>query len=278
MLAVVIIAAVVGPPALGLGAQVAGVAAPVPIPGMPAVGDCLLEPPEAAGSALTSFGIAIAAAPTGTCPRADDDDQAFGEIVSVAPTMARPDGSDALDPQACRQPVRDYLGWTAGPWDPVMVDTVVLVGPDRVQYAGGQRWWACAVTTGSHGYRGSVRDGYGRAADLFGQCQDLRLGERSHVACHDPHTAEVFGSAVVGADGLADLTDTCTTLVRQRTGMSDPTAGGTLAVRAGPFDPNTVPPDVSAGGQSMTCSLRVVGDGLLVASLVGIGDRPLPWS
>ena len=42
--------------------------------------------------------------------------------------------------------------------------------------------------------------------------------------------------------------------------------------------PGLVPPDVSAGGLSMTCAVRAIGDGLLDASLVGVGDRPLPWA
>ncbi|HEY7811788.1 MAG TPA: septum formation family protein [Nakamurella sp.] len=283
MLAIVIIIAVVGPAALGFGPQTAGVAVRAPIPGPPVAGDCVTSPYLGAGSAL-SVGIAVGVAPYAACPAPGDSRRDFGEIVSVTPDVrAFPTISarqqSPPDPDACRAPVLDYLGWAAEPWDPVFTDLVSLVGPDTVQYASGQRWIACALITGRDGYPGSVRDGaFGRAADLYGRCESTRSALRPRVGCDDPHDAEVFGVALVGVDGLSDLADSCTRLVVQRTGLADPTAGGLLQVRAVPFDPNTVPPDVSASKQSMVCEIRVTGDGLLDASLVGVGDRPLPWA
>lgn len=279
VLAAVIIAAVVGPPALGFGPRVVGSAVRAPIPGPPAVGDCLTSPPTPAGSGLTT-GIAIGAAPVASCA---GEGPHFGEIVSVTDgSRGRPTGVGVRpavpDPNACRSPVRDYLGWTADPWDPVQLSAVTLLGPDTAQIGDGQRWLACALVTGAHGYPGSVRDGFGRAADLYGRCQDTRAGIRSRVPCHDPHDVEVFGQAVVGADDQAGLDPSCAALVTARTGLADPTAGGQLLVRAGPDDPNTVPPDVSASGQAMTCDVQVAGERLLVAGLAGVGERPLPWS
>ncbi|WP_395728510.1 septum formation family protein [Nakamurella sp.] len=277
VLAVVIIAAVVGPPALGFGPGVAGSAVRVPIAGPPAPGDCLTSPPTPAGSPIDGR-IAIAAARTGTCA----DGMHAGEIVSVddGPTTV-PTGVTVRppvpDPNACGVPVRQYLGWTAQPWNPVLLDAVILLGPDAGQVADGQRWIACALSTGADRYAGSVRDGFGPAADRYGHCQDSRVGARSRVSCADPHDVEVFGTAVIGADDQAGLDASCTELITAGSGMADPTAGGRLAVRVAPDDPNTVPPDVSAGGQVMTCALRVVGDSQLVASVVGVGDRPLPW-
>jgi hypothetical protein len=248
-----------------------------PIAGPPAPGDCLTSPPKPAGSPIDGR-LAIAAAPTGPCA----DGVHFGEIVSVGngPTTV-PTGVAVNPPlpdaNACVPLLRQYLGWTALPWNPVLLDAVTLLGPDAGQIADGQRWIACALSTGSDGYPDSVRDGFGRAADLYGHCQDSRLGARSRVSCADPHDVEVFATAIIGADDQAGLDASCTELITARSGMTDPTADGRLVVRVAPYDPNTVPPDVSAGGQAMICSVRVVGDGLLVASLVGVGDRPLPW-
>lgn len=293
MLALVIVAAVIGPPALGLGPRVSGTAARKPVPGPPTIGDCLTEP-LAEGSVPASVAIPVPAVRYGPC---GDGTAAggtgggrrlnYGEILSVTDgvdtfTSSRqsvPAGVlGAYSTDSCQQPLRDYLAWSADPWAPVLGDSTALVGPDVAQHLLGQRWIACVVTAGSHGYPGSVRDGPGRAADLYGQCEDTREALGPRVPCDDPHDTEVFGVALVDADGLSGLADSCLTLVTARTGMTDPAAGGRLVVRAGPFDPNTVPPDVSAGGQSMTCAVRVVGDGLLDASLVGVGDRPLPWA
>lgn len=277
VLAVVIIAAVAAPPALGFGPRVAGSAERVPIAGPPAPGDCLTSRPTPAGSPIDGR-IAIAAARTGACSAGSH----VGEIVSVTDRSATdPAGvvvdSPVPDPNTCVPAVRAYLGWTAQPWEPVLLDALFLLGPDADQVADGQRWLACALGSGSDGYRGSVRDGFGAAADLYGRCRDTRQGARSRVSCSDPHDVELFGTAVVGADDQAGLDVSCTTLVTARSEMADPTAGGRLAVQVAPYDPNTVPPDVSAGGQTMTCGLRVVGESLLVGSLVGVGTRPLPW-
>ncbi len=281
MLAAVIIAAVVGPAVLGFGPRVAGMAERTPIPGPPVVGDCLLAPPVAAGSALTSLGIAIAAAPYAACPAPGDSGRAFGEIVSVTPDVREfpttgVSRQPVPDPEACDGALRDYLDWPAGPWEPVILDPLTMVGPDAGQYAVGQRWIACALTGWGQGYTGSVRDGFGRAADRYGQCEGSTAS--SQIPCSEPHTTEVFGVAMVDAGGRSDLADSCATLVAARTGMADPTAGGQLVVRAGSFDPRVAPSDDGAGRQATTCAVRVAGGRMLDASLAGIGDRPLPWS
>lgn len=279
VLAVALIAAALVPAVLGPGRRIDGVAAPAPIAPPPAVGDCLTAPPEAAGSPLTARGLAIAAAPSAACSSA----WGYGEIVSVTadardfPTTGTSPQAPP-DPDACRGAVRDYLGWTVEPWIPVVTDTVVLIGPDPVQAAAGQRWIACVLAPDVRGYPGSLRDRVpGPAADRSGWCKDSRSPAGWRVGCADPHDVEVFGSALIGIDELSGLTDSCARLVAERTGSSDPTAGGVLQVRAGPDDPNTVPPDVSASRQSVICTLRVTGDGMLTASLVGRGDGPLPW-
>ncbi len=279
VLAVALIAAALVPAVLGPGRRIEGVAVPAPIPPPPAVGDCLTGRPVPAGSPLTARGLAVAAAPTGACSTT----WGYGEIVSVTadgrtfPTIGDQPQAPP-DPDSCRPAVRAYLGWDVTPWTPVVADDVVLVGPDAVQIAAGQQWIACALTPDERGYPGSVRDRTpGPAADRSGWCKDSRSPAGWRVGCDEPHDVEVFGVALISIDELAGLTDSCARLVAERTGASDPTASGLLQVRAGPDDPNTVPPDVSASRQSVICTLRVTGDGLLTASLVGRGDGPLPW-
>lgn len=270
------------------GQRVSGTAGRAPIPGQPQVGDCLTAPYVGAGAAVPVAGITLGAAPYDRCPGAADGRRVFGEVVLVAadltsfPTVFPAVGggrSPPPDPSACAGALRAYLGWTATSWDPVFDDTLVLLGPGAAQYADGQRWIACAVITGDRGYPVPVRAGaFGRAADLYQQCADSRLGPRSRVRCDDPHDVEVFGTAVIGPDGQGDLADTCARLITARTGLADPTAGGLFEVRAGPDDPNTVPPDVSASGQEVICAIRVTAGRPLAASLVGVAGRPLPWN
>lgn len=259
-----------------LGRRIAGSAGRPPVPAPPAVGDCLTAPPTPAGSPIDGR-IAVAAAPADGC----SDGVRFGEIVSVDNRPATVPAGVAVslpvpDPNACGSPLRSYLGWTSQPWNPVALDAVILLGPDAEQVAVGQTWIACAITTGRDGYRGSVRDGFGPAADRYGRCQPTLRFDPAPTPCDRPHAVEMLGTAVVGFDDLAGLDASCADLVRQRTGLTDPTAGGRLAVRVAPVDPNTVPPDVSAGGQAMTCGVQVDGGGMLTAALTGIGDRPLP--
>ena len=290
VLAVGLIVAVAVPAALGFGRQVAGAAVRAPIPGAPVPGDCLHAPLVRNGSPMSFVEFSIGTAPVGPCAPGDNPDvtdgtQNYGEIVSVTPGVLAPRANIAgrlgsAGPGLCGQGAADYLGWTAHPWTPVLVDAVSLVGPDTEQYLGGQRWLACAVVTGDHGYRGSVRDGRaGAVADLYGRCDDTRSSPVLRVWCFQPHDTEVFGSAVV-ENGAADLTTSCLGLVTQRTGMSDPTDGGLLRVSAAAVKPPGWPTIVAQPGelQAIACAVTVTGGRLLTASLVGAGGGPLPWA
>lgn len=257
------------------GRRIAGTPGRPPIPAPPAVGDCLTEPPDFAASPLM-LSVVLATAPVATCT--DGPRSSFGEVVMVTGASTPPEALDAFGYDDCVAPMQEYLGWPPSRWWPAGAAALVLLGPDAEQVAVGQSWIACAMVTGPDGYSGSVRDGFGPAADQYGDCDPTRRFDQAPRPCDEPHTEEVIGRAVVGFDDLTGLEESCADLVRRRTGLTDPTAGGRLAVRVAPVDPNTVPPDVSAGGQTMTCGVRVVGDGTLTAALTGIGDRPLPLS
>lgn len=256
-----------------VGRPIAGTAGRPPVPEPPVVGDCLTAPPERAASPLI-LPVAPATAPVAACTSGGTS---FGEVVLVT-RASTPAALAAVEWDDCGAPLQTYLGWPSSRWRPAQSAVLALLGPDAEQVAVRQAWVACAITTGPPGYPGSVRDGFGPAADRYGDCDPTRPFDPAPRPCDEPHDQEAIGRAVVGYDDLAGLDQSCTDLVRQRTGLADPTAGGRLAVLVAPVDPNTVPPDVSAGGQAMTCGIRVVGTGKLTASLVGIGDRPLPLS
>jgi len=292
VVAVSLIVAVVVPVALGLGRPRAGVAVRAPIPTPPQVGECLHAPVLVGGSALTLVGISIGTAPVGPCKTGDAGSASvsipgpttpenYGEILSVIADVLFSSAASS-DPQAtpepgwCRESVEAYLEWTAKPWTPVLTDSTWVVGPTDEQYRTGQRWIACAVLSGDRGYFGSVRESRsGPAADVYGRCGN-RPAPVVRVWCSQPHNVEVFAFGVVD-DGTQD---SCTRLITERTGMTDPTADGMLQVRIVATNSSADDPWTSSDGriQSVTCGIRVAGDGLLIASLVGRGDGPLPWA
>ncbi|WP_420122836.1 hypothetical protein [Nakamurella sp.] len=256
------------------GRRITGTASRPPVPDPPVVGDCLTAPLAWAASPLI-LPVVLATAPVAACSATPGS--SFGEVVLVT-RPAAPAALGAFEWDDCAAPLQTYLGWPSSRWRPAPSAVLALLGPDAEQVEVGQAWVACAITTGALGYAGSVRDGFGPAADRYGDCDPTRPFDPAPRPCDEPHEQEAIGRAVVGFDDLAGLDASCADLVRRRTGLPDPTAGGRLAVLVAPVDPNTVPPDVSAGGQTMTCGVRVVGPGKLTASLVGIGDRPLPLS
>jgi hypothetical protein len=291
VLAAVIVALVL--PSLD-GRRVAGAGSRVPIPSQPAVGNCLMGAAER-HSALNYPGAKVLTVATGPCGGAT-----FGEVVSVAedarafPSAMAYNDNSRPQSDACGQSARSYLGWdrsadggrpapdaaAVAAWNPVVTQSVVLIGPDLSQYLTGQRWIACVVLPQQAPYWGSIRGGAtsSSAADAYGWCR-AHTGtpaERA-LSCALPHDSEVLGWTSAGASAAALMTS-CTALVRTVTGLSDPTAAGRLKP--------SVELDKTIGSQSGSgeagsalarCVLRVEGNLRLGGGLTGIGDGPLPW-
>lgn len=275
VLTVAFTAAVVGPAATGLRVPVPGVAVRPPIPDPPEVGDCLITPYYGAES-VVAVEVAGGAAPYADCRSVGADGSVYGEIVSVHPGIhtfpAMAAGLPMLDVEVCESAARDYLGWIQSTWSPVFDSGVALVGPDLDQYASGQRWIACAITSGSRGYPAA---GGGAGIDprgwVYGRCADRRGVAHPRVRCDEPHDTEEFGVATVVPADVPALVDSCAALISARTGLADPTGGGSLAV--------VLIPDHPVAGdrvQLTVCAVRVVDGRMLGAGLVGLGNRPLP--
>jgi hypothetical protein len=109
-----------------------------------------------------------------------------------------------------------------------------------------------------------VRDGHD--ADAFGSCylETSDIAAAEGISCTEPHQTEIFGWANL-SDQAAVLNSSCLALVRQVTGMNDPTAGGALEIATAISD------------NQMACSSTVVESRQLVGTLIGIGDQALPW-
>lgn len=270
------------------GTRLTGAAQRAPIPGPPSVGFCLSATPAGNGGPFDSPKMRVLTGPVGPC-----DDANFGEVVSVQDVEtfrgSSTDRMAVLDPAACELPAAQYLGW-AGPapgaapaeaagWLPVALQNLVLFGPGDAQYSVGQRWISCVLLPGLTPYPGSVRGTEpGPAVDAFGTCRAGANNTASpHVPCSEPHVSEVVGVGSVESDQVPELVKACRELFSREARLSDPTAGGALSIwveAGGSFgDP---PQGGNAGSTPGRCTVSATGGRQLDASLLGVGDGPLP--
>lgn len=77
-----------------------------------------------------------------------------------------------------------------------------------------------------------------------------------------------FGTSVGPPAGAREVVTACRELIRAMTGMADATGGGMLRT--------AVVGGGSADGGATSCRLSVVGDRLLIGTLIGIGTAPVP--
>ena len=181
-------------------------------------------------------------------------------------------------------------GRALGDWRPVTTETVGLLGPTLSQYLSGQTWIACVVYPRVAPYAGVVRGGAsGAAAAAYGSCAGVAAQDDS---CVQPHVTEIFGVTRAIDTDQAALAASCRELVITASGMTDPTAGGALRVGvlvggsfgdslppAAPESASDDPAELGGDQQGQAaCVVSVAGDRLLVGSLAGIGDGPLPWA
>ena len=266
--------------------------------GPPRVGDCLSSVPSQRSS--MESGQPLFAVTTRPCNESN-----VGEVAAVVskihfspPTLDN--GQTVAQQVNCDPLVRNYLGWPTpaadggpGPsntqaslaWQPPDTISVGLLGPGVAQYIAGQRWTACVVYPEYGPYpgsiRGSVRNGHG--ADTFGSCLSTSDSEAARmIPCREPHRTEIFGRMPVDADdSKANLDASCLTLARGITGMRDPTVSGNLTIAVIDQqiqDDNPEPPTRTPLGRHQAwCSATAAGSQSLAGTLIGIGDRPLPW-
>ena len=296
---------------------VGGTAVLAPVPGPPAVGDCV-SPPAGGWNADP--------VPRGelTYPPATTRPCAFprgGEVIAVIPaaevarpSAARADSASDADRNAdrCSAELNGYLGLAAASspvaqtaWQPLATLTTAVAGPTALQRAFGQHWLSCiAYVAGVDGtgvsYGRSLRAGYtsGRLPGAAAQClltADPQLP--TPVPCSTPHRAELFGAGW-SATPVTALTPTCRQLVQHLTGMPDPTAAGELTVETAQQRVQIVTFGVDASGTSnfgrttgemlipvclvvVTAAETASGSSAvraLAGPLVDLGTAPVPWA
>ncbi len=144
------------------------------------------------------------------------------------------------------------------------IDAVIVGSPADVE----QSWAACMMI--AHTDRGTEPLSLisPRAANQLTTC---RTG-REFLPCDGPHTQESLGSwfMITGTPARADFEEACRAFAAHRLGTTALIASGQLRTELG---------DGAGDARDSDCTVSVVDRArTLTGSLVGIGDRPLPWT
>ena len=272
-----------------------GSAVAVPIPLPPAVGSCVVQD----GSEFTvvpcdtphTGEIAMSWA-AGEPARPPTTARAVWADFSM--TRALP-GTDA--DLTCRDWTENYLGWTAylaqhrgELWlrpRPLAVGTLIAAPPG--QGLPDRHWTACLARTADPLYTGTMRDAAGdyeqSRPDAVSVCLTTTHARVVFPECTKAHTVELLGSVPLTQQMMVDRTaaveltrdqirQQCESFAATVMGSSDPTHGGQLAVLTEPVWWQSGQP--AATTWFPDCLVKLVGQGELVGSLVGLGDGPLP--
>ncbi len=283
---------------------VVGAARAAPVPGPPAVGDCLLDRTDDGGG-WGHAGILYPALRLTPCIGAR-----WGEVVSIFPgvltaaasvTTTDSNGTTVTgnpNQSRCGKDVLTYLGVDADSrfgWS-MLIGATAAIGPTTRQRISGQSWIACVITAvngktaTSTPYTRSVKDTLTIRVlpPSFGSCSQLVVAaEFIAVPCDKGHRVEIFGvkteSPGEPRDTQAHLNASCLQLIGWLMRDRDPTKKGLLSVRAAASHQDTatgtfveglgVPGDSSKA----VCFVEPVGPRQLLGTLFGLGSNPVPW-
>lgn len=292
--------------------RIAGSAVATPVPGPPAVGDCVLDPlPDSAVDGAVVNAPMRAADPAypqlrRVQPCAGDR---YGEVMAVLDRPARlaVRGDDAEgrfldDPNwdNCFQEMPRYLGvpanllsgvWRAGP-----MTTVALFAPNSRQRAAGQHWASCVVTpraieqiapdASSAHYRGTLRDAYrsGNQRNRLGYCStstDFGAGVEL-TACASPHRLELFAYGDSGDHTASrnQFQTSCRQAVGSITGIDITDFAGQLdpAITVTDSMNDLLTGDAVPPHSSLVCGVASTSSRQLGGSLLALGRAPIPWA
>lgn len=275
--------------------QVDGLASAVPPRPPVEVGECIDG--EVASFALTETGAIMTWNPVTVVACTDPHD---GEVVyreDARPDTATGFPTTAINDFQTRCADGSWAPWSStststNGWQPAVNTYASVLGPDRRQFAAGQRWTACVIGTGNRldgPLELTVDD---RVPPEFGYCtvDGTTAGDSAGVPCTEPHTAENFGyrGIDVGSDLDQDtLISSCRDVVAQATGRPDLAAEAALVISAeanawyssdGTDKAVTLPLPADAEGGWASCDVHTTDDRKLTGSLRRIDDDPLPWA
>lgn len=263
-----------------------------------AVGECLRDTP---GSyAITESGAIMTWQPVTFVPCTAPHD---GEVVfreDALPDIGTSYSTTAINDfqTRCSDRASTLRGDpTTSVWQPDLSFGTAVLGPDRQQFGGGQRWTACAVELSTSGP--PVANSRPLAALLdgalppeLGTCAIGGPNEEdvTYIDCTEPHTSESFGHRSIDAGSELDqdaLQSSCQDVVTRATGQADLTTEASIAIVAeisawypdrGTYEPATLPLPAEAESGWATCDVSTTDGRKLTASLREIGDAPLPWA
>ena len=312
LLVVAVVAAATVVPALH-GLRIAGEAIAIELPADPRFGDCLLTkwsgfgllPGAAPAGAVTTSAPSTAAPgsakaePSPVFGSCGGKGQVAGEVLAVVSAAgdeaARRAQVRATGPN-CQQLAFAYAGliptdknhyglpgWPAEPvsWSLSVNLQNAWILPDPLLRAAGRTWAACvAAPARSDFYHGRLFAAYagGKLPDGFGSCWDQRSVNVAMrpINCGDPHQSELISLGTV--PNLKDITraaieGSCLRLAGRIMGRADPTANGGLEIQVDPQD------DIPRAGARLNVVCYIVPTKhSLAGTLVGLGDRPVPYS
>lgn len=283
----------------------------VPVPGPPAIGDCVMDPfpgesvlpvpdPATAGGTVPIY----PAQTIQPCAGAR-----YGEVVAVfphpLPYVVKGDDSTGRyvqDPNVdkCSPLLSAYLGMVeetiSGFWAPDLSINGGLSRPSIRQMTAGQRWAACVISVQPPDasadpltwprYGASLRNALetGAERNLLGRCPALVdwTAQPATGSCASPHVLELLAYAGSGNRSMdrAQVDLSCRQFANQLTGIPDPTAAGALDVQVHVEDGDNA---VITGPQIppasfVQCGVVVLDGRKLAGSLLGLGRAPLPWA
>lgn len=311
LLVLTVVAVAISAPAVG-GRRTAGTAVMVELPRDPQVGDCLLDLPAALGTpspqtqhptpdhtAATAEWRHLSLEPLGLAVVPCDDRPIAGEVAAVAAATTDPVTHRLRAPNGpdCRTAALTYAGLvpTQGRFglpgspvdDPVTWNFSIdlrssWVLPSAIMQARGRTWAACVIAPRDDvAYRGRVAGAFdgGTLPDEFGTCWDTRSVSAAieRVDCRAAHLAELIAAGVVADRNTitaADLMASCQQLAGRVVGRQDPTAGGRLVVK---ISPERLRESSVVRPVSVLCYV-VAPDRPLDATLVGLGEQPIPYA
>ena len=286
------------------GLRIAGSATRVVFQDDPQIGDCLFLPAGSAGvgssvnSGTTGASTGIASnGPTISFGQCDGRPKA-GEVVALRRVI----GADWLrqmqvqgNGDDCRPAGLEYSGLAPHDGrfvlpeqrrdDPVSWQLSIHMEsgwllPSPALQAAGRTWAACVIASPSWTpYTGLVADAYmgGKLPDEFGTCwNSLTVSNAIQpVDCHSAHLAELISAGFIidpTAVNDGDLRTSCAELAALVLDRPDPTGSG-LLVRTHPVQL----PVNEKRVVSVLCYVTATQGRELDASLVGIGNKPIPY-
>lgn len=308
--AILVLLAFVGATVLSsvAGRGLAGTPIAAALPDRPAVGDCLLTPTTTNAAATTDptdpidlgglggLGDGRPEPPTfGPCDPAGVDPVGgpTAEVVAVR-TLTQADRAAGPGEAGCRPAALAYAGLRprgdtfAVPGSPAddpiqwrySVDVRTTWMTALPSYPGAGSWAACVARPGAAGSGpGRLADAFagGALPDGYGTCwQSAELSAAVQVVdCREPHVAELIALGRAVGDGPVDpelVRQSCLDQAALVLRRSDPTAGGALAIQVEPDRPA-----IARAALSPACFVSATDGRRLVGSVVGIGDRSLPF-